>query len=55
MMVTNIEKDIVRVIILDISGVYAQIHDQGYFTKEEISDIQKKHSDTQHWRVVVSD
>lgn len=52
-MLTTIPDNIVQVIILDISGVYAQIHNQGYFDKEQIEEIQKQYSDKQHWRVVV--
>lgn len=33
-MVVQIQPNLVRVIILDISGVYAQIHNQGYFEEE---------------------
>lgn len=45
----------VQVIILDISGMYAQIHDQGYFDRTLVDDIKKQFSDVQHWRVVVID
>ena len=54
-MKADISEDIVRVIILDISGVYAQIHNQGYFEKESIDDIKQQYSDTERWRVVVLD
>ena len=37
----DISENLVRVIILDISGVYAQIHNHGYFEKELIDDIKK--------------
>ena len=30
-MITNIQENIIRAVILDISGVYVQIYDQGYF------------------------
>lgn len=52
-MKADISEDIVRVIVLDISGVYAQIHNQGYFDKLSIDDIKQQYSDTEHWRVVV--
>ena len=49
----DISENIVRVIILDISGIYAQIHNQGYFDKTSIDDIKQQYSDTERWRVVV--
>ena len=54
-MTTNISDNFVRVIILDISGVYAQIYNQGYFDKSSTDEIKKKYSDTKRWRVVVLD
>lgn len=52
-MMTEISENIVHVVILDISGIYAQIHNQGYFDKLSIDDIKQQYSDTEHWRVVV--
>ena len=52
-MIADISENLVRVIILDISGVYAQIHNQGYFDKSSTDEIKKKYSDTERWRVVV--
>lgn len=54
-MTTNISDNLVRVIILDTSGVYAQIHNQGYFDKTSIDEIKQQYSDTRRWRVVVLD
>ena len=54
-MSVEISENIVRVIILDISGIYAQIHNQGYFDKTSIDEIKQQYSDTEHWRVVVLD
>ena len=54
-MKADISEDIVRVIVLDISGVYAQIHNQGYFDKTSIDEIKQQYSDTGHWRVMVLD
>ena len=51
----DMSENIVHVVILDISGVYAQIHNQGYFDKTSIDEIQKQYSDTERWRVVVLD
>ena len=52
---TEIPDNLIQIIILDISSVYAQIHNQGYFDKESIEEIKNQYSDTQHWRVVVLD
>lgn len=54
-MTINFGNNFVRVIVLDISGLYVQIHDQGYFDKSTIKDIQQQYSDTEHWRVLVLD
>ena len=54
-MIADISKNLIRVIILDISGVYAQIHNQGYFDKYSIDDIKLQYYDTERWRVVVLD
>ena len=51
----DISENLVRVVILDISGVYAQIYNQGYFDIASIDDIKKQYSDTRRWRVVVLD
>ena len=51
----DIKENLVHVIILDISGIYAQIHNQGYFDKSSIDDIKQQYSDTKRWRVVVLD
>ena len=51
----DISENLVRVIILDISGIYAQIHNQGYFSEQEVEEIKQQYSDTEHWRVVVLD
>ena len=51
----DISENLVRVIILDISGVYAQIHNQGYFDKSSIDEIKHQYSNTERWRVVVLD
>lgn len=52
-MTANVEDNVVRVVILDISGIYVQIHNQGYFGRNVIKDIQKQYSDTEHWSVLV--
>ena len=55
MIKAEIKDNLIRVIILDISGVYAQIHNQGYFDKTSIDEIKQQCSDTERWRVVVLD
>lgn len=54
-MKVDISKNLVRVVILDISGIYAQIHNQGYFDKSSIDEIKQQYSDTGRWRVVALD
>ena len=54
-MVVEIKDDIKHVIILDISGIYAQIHNQGYFDKTSIDDIKQQYSDTKRWKVLILD
>ena len=54
-MITNIQENLIRAVILDVSGVYIQIYDQGYYNKVAINELKKKYSDTDHWRVVVLD
>ena len=53
----NVEmnENMVQVIILDISGIYAQIYNQGYFDRTIVDEIKQQYSDTQRWRVVVVD
>lgn len=52
-MKTNINENMVQVVVIDISGIYAQIHNQGYFDKNTVADIQAQYSDTEHWRVLI--
>lgn len=52
-MVKEIADNMVRVIVLDISGVYVQIYDQGYFDRNSAEDINQKCSDTERWHVLI--
>lgn len=52
-MVLQIKKDLVHVIVLDISGIYAQIHNQGYFDKVTVDDIKKQYFDESRWRIII--
>ena len=54
-MIAELRDNIIHVVILDISGIYAQIHNQGYFDKTLIDDIKQQYSDIERWRVVVLD
>ena len=54
-MVINIDKNMVRIIILDISGIYAQIHNQGYFGSKAVDEIKQQYSNIKHWQVLVLD
>lgn len=54
-MYVNIEDNMVRVIILDISGVYVQIYDQGFFEYTLIEQIKQQYSDPKQWLVLVLD
>ena len=51
----DISENLLHIVILDISGIYAQIHNQGYFDRTVVEEIKQQYSDTQHWRVVVLD
>ena len=54
-MIAELRDNIIHVVILDISGIYAQIHNQGYFDKTSIDDIKQQYSDIERWRVVMLD
>lgn len=55
MMIGNIEESMTRIIILDISGIYAQIHNQGYFDSKSVDEIKQQYSDKKHWQVLELD
>lgn len=52
---TTLPSNLVQVIILDISGLYTQIHNQGFFDRENVPEIENQYKDTKHWRVLVLD
>ncbi len=52
-MVVEITDNLIHVVILDISGVYAQIHNDGYFDRMSLNEIEKQYKDKSHWRIVV--
>lgn len=49
----SIHDALFRVIILDISGLYAQIYDEGYYTSEAAEAQKQKFTDSRLWRVLV--
>ena len=55
MMTKDIKENMVRVVVLDVSGIYVQIHDQGYFDNLSVDEIKQQYSDTGRWRVLVLD
>ena len=55
MIKSEIKDNLIRVIILDVSGIYSQIHNEGYFEEKQLEEIKKQYSDTERWRVVVLD
>ena len=54
-MIADISENFVHIVILDMSGIYTQIHNQGYFDKSSIDEIKQQYSDTKHWLVMVLD
>ena len=55
LMTKDLPNNIVRVVILNISGIYVQIHNQGYFDNSSVDEIKQQYSNTEHWRVLVLD
>lgn len=51
----NSSGNIIHIVILDISGVFAYIYDQGYYNATGIDDLKHTYSDKQHWQLVVID
>ena len=54
-MVLETKENLVHIIILDISGIYAQIYNDGYFDKSQIESIKEQYSNEKRWRVVIVD
>lgn len=52
-MKASISENLTRAVILDVSGIYAQIYDQGYFDSNALDTIKQQYSDPTHWQVVV--
>ena len=49
----DINDDLTRVVILNVSGIYAQIYDQGYFNKGSIRELENTYGNKKHWRVII--
>lgn len=54
-MIAEMKENLQHIIILDVSKIYADIYDQGYFPEKEASEIRKKYADSERWAVVVLD
>lgn len=52
-MIMEIADNLIHVVILDISGVYAQIHNDGYFNKMSLDEIERQYSDETRWKIVI--
>ena len=50
-MTKDIKSDMTRVVILDISGIYVRIHNQGYFDSSSVDEIKRQYSNSKLWRV----
>ena len=44
MIKSEIKDNLIRVIILDVSGIYSQIHNEGYFEEKQLEEIKKQYS-----------
>lgn len=51
-MKVEIPDNLIHIVILDISGIYAQIHNDGYFSPIEIDQIKYQYSDDKKWKIV---
>lgn len=52
-MIVEMTDNLIHVVILDISGVYAQIHNDGYFDRKTLDNIKKQYSDETRWKIVI--
>lgn len=48
----TIPDSLIRIIVLDISGVYAKIHDEATLPLSEAGDYMALYSDTSKYRIV---
>lgn len=54
-MIMEINENLVRVVVLDISGIYSKIHNEGYFDEITVEEIRNQYSDKTHWKVILLD
>lgn len=52
-MIVEMTDNLIHVVILDVSGVYVQIHNDGYFDKVSLDEIENQYKDKSHWRIVI--
>lgn len=52
-MVTEISEDLIRVVVLDISGVYTLIYDELYCSKEKYNDVLIKYDKSDKYKIVI--
>lgn len=52
-MIIEIAEELLRIIVIDISGTYARIYDERYILKSSVKDFKRQYSDTGHWRVLI--
>lgn len=52
-MIVEIADNLIHVVILDISGIYVQIHNDGYFDEESLDEIKNQHKDKSHWKIII--
>jgi len=51
-MTVEIDKDMIRLIILDVSGIYSKIHDEVYATFDDELSVRNTYSDTEKYLIV---
>lgn len=52
-MIVEIADNLIHVVILDISGIYVQIHNDGYFDEESLNEIKNQYKDKSHWKIII--
>lgn len=52
-MIVEINENVFHVVVLDISGIYARIHNDGYFEKKIAEEVQQQYSDERYWKVII--
>lgn len=51
-MKTEIDKDRIHIVILDIQGLYAQIHDEMWVNNIELDQIRHAYKNYRKWRII---